>query len=190
MEYFVFWMKCGVSEMARYIEEEAFGNFVQEHFCNGCNNYNGVKCKSCSVDDAISFVESAPTADVVPKSEYIRQIAERQAAEEAIREILEEIEKSVASKIPMKIKPIFKNDLGFDAGVIDGKQDALFEVLVLIADLKKKYVPNTNDGNKVSSHDICVVCGESVPEGRQVCGMCEVGIDTLKKYNKNNNQGG
>jgi hypothetical protein len=55
--------------MPRYIEEETFVNFVQEHFCNGCNNYNGVKCKSCSVDDAIGFVESAPTADVVPRIE-------------------------------------------------------------------------------------------------------------------------
>lgn len=51
--------------MPRYIEEETFVKFVEEHFCNGCNNYNGVKCKSCSVDDAIGFVESAPTADVV-----------------------------------------------------------------------------------------------------------------------------
>jgi hypothetical protein len=63
--------------MPRYIEEEAFVNFVQEHFCNGCNNYNGVKCKSCSVDDAISFVESAPTADVVPRSEVIDEFVKR-----------------------------------------------------------------------------------------------------------------
>lgn len=68
----------------------------------------------------------APTADVAPKSEVAR-------------EIFAEIEKSVALKIPMKITPIFKKDLGYDAGVIDGKRDALFEVLVLIAELKKKY---------------------------------------------------
>ena len=49
---------------------------------------------------------------------------------------------------------------------------------------------NQTKAIKVSSGDICVICGESVPEGRQVCGMCEVGMDTLKKYNKNNNQGG
>ena len=68
----------------------------------------------------------APVADVVPKSEVAR-------------EIFEEIEKSVVSKIPMKFTPIFKRDLGYDAGVIDGKHDAFFEVLVLISELKKKY---------------------------------------------------
>lgn len=55
--------------MARYIEEEAFVEFVQKHFCEGCNNYGGVKCRSCSVADAISMVESAPTAEVVAKVE-------------------------------------------------------------------------------------------------------------------------
>ena len=65
-------------------------------------------------------------ADVAPKSEVAR-------------EIFEEIERKVASKIPMKFTPIFKRDLGYDAGVIDGKHDAFYEVLVLIAELKKKY---------------------------------------------------
>ena len=32
---------------------------------------------------------------------------------------------------------------------------------------------------KVSSHDICVVCGEHVPEGRQICTMCETGTQKL-----------
>ena len=40
---------------------------------------------------------------------------------------------------------------------------------------------DTDDANKVSSGDICVVCGEPVPEGRQICSMCEVGQEYLKK---------
>ena len=58
---------------------------------------------------------------------------------EVAREIFEEIEKSVALKMPEKITPIFKRDLDYSYGVIDGKRDALFEVLVLLAELKKKY---------------------------------------------------
>jgi hypothetical protein len=66
-----------------------------------------------------------PTADVAPKSE--------------VEKIFEEIYRSVASKIPMEIRPIFKDDMDFDAGFINGKRDALLDVLVLITELKKKY---------------------------------------------------
>lgn len=34
---------------------------------------------------------------------------------------------------------------------------------------------------KVSPGDICVICGEPVPEGRQVCGMCEIGSKRLNR---------
>lgn len=30
-----------------------------------------------------------------------------------------------------------------------------------------------NDGHKITSEDRCIVCGEVVPEGRQVCKNCE-----------------
>ena len=55
------------------------------------------------------------------------------------REIFEEIEKSVTSKIPPYIRPIFKDDLDFEDGFRNGKIDALYDVLVIIAELKKKY---------------------------------------------------
>lgn len=71
-----------------------------------------------------------PTADVVPMSEVAR-------------EIFGEIYKSVASKIPMEIRPIFKDDRDFDVGFINGRRDALLDVLVLIAELKKKYTEET-----------------------------------------------
>ena len=63
------------------------------------------------------------------------------------REIFEEIYKSVASKIPMEIRPIFKDDGDFDGGFINGKRDALLDVLVLIAELKKKYTEDNNNEN-------------------------------------------
>jgi hypothetical protein len=67
-----------------------------------------------------------------------RRAVEREKAEVA-REILGDIEKEVASKIPMKIQPIFNDDRDFEGGFINGKTDALLDVLVLVAELKKKY---------------------------------------------------
>ena len=102
-------------------------------------------------------------ADVVPKSEIEELIRENESLAKTVneasslirklrnkveksqtevtREIFEDIAKSVASKIPMQIRPVFKDDRDFDAGVIDGKREALSEVLVLIATLEKKYIP-------------------------------------------------
>lgn len=34
--------------------------------CEGCNNYNQVKCRTCYIDDCISMVDDAPTIDAVP----------------------------------------------------------------------------------------------------------------------------
>ena len=65
---------------------------------------------------------------------------------EVAREIFEEIEKSVALKMPAKITPIFKRDLDYSHGVIDGKRYASLEVLVLLAELKKKYTEGEPNG--------------------------------------------
>ena len=154
--------------MARYIEEETFVNFVQEHFCNGCNNYNGVKCRSCSVDDAISFVESAPTADVVPKSQYDLAVKEREANVKGFTEELTKVKTEVAREIFEEFEEIINN-----TGYIDE---------IDWGSLKKKYCgEGDNVPTKVKSGDICVICGEPVPEGRQVCKMCEVGQAFLDK---------
>lgn len=95
--------------MARYINEDEFIAWVKEHYCTECDNYNGVRCRACWIDDAIDLVEDAPEADVVPKSEVerlentyrraIRKIdnktitAIRNAKQEVAKEIFEEIEK-------------------------------------------------------------------------------------------------
>lgn len=44
------------------------------------------------LETASDFLNSIPDADVVPKSEYIQQIAEVQGLREAIREIFEEVD--------------------------------------------------------------------------------------------------
>ena len=99
--------------MARYIDADAL---IAEYDRVHIGQAGGAR----------KLMVDAPAADVVPRAEVAR-------------EIFEEIERKVASKIPMKFTPIFKRDLGYDAGVIDGKHAAFYEVLVLIAELKKKY---------------------------------------------------
>ncbi len=52
--------------MAEYIEREETLEDLRLQFCKGCNSYSEIKCRSCSVDDVIGFIEDVPTADVVP----------------------------------------------------------------------------------------------------------------------------
>lgn len=35
-------------------------------YCQGCNSYNGLRCRSCRFDDAVTSVEDVPTIDVQP----------------------------------------------------------------------------------------------------------------------------
>lgn len=77
-----------------------------------------------------------------PESEFAKMIDALPTVDiktEVAKEILNEIANDVSSKIPMTICPIYKNDLDFDAGLKNGKADALIEVLKLIAKLENKY---------------------------------------------------
>lgn len=121
-------------------------------------------CLEALCPEIEQLLNELTAADVVPKSE-VEELKKGQISilpdgkiellprsdvkalkKEVAWEIFEDIYKSVASKIPMKIRPIFKDDRDFDAGVIDGKRDALIEVLSLIAELKKKHTEDNNDG--------------------------------------------
>ena len=51
--------------IAEYIEREEMLEDLRLQFCKGCNSYSEIKCRSCSVDDVIGFIEDVPTADVV-----------------------------------------------------------------------------------------------------------------------------
>ena len=52
--------------MAEYIEREALMRQIKEIHCAECNSYHGVRCRACWVDDALGYIDSEPTADVVP----------------------------------------------------------------------------------------------------------------------------
>ena len=51
--------------MARYIDADKAVEEARLSYCKGCNSYNGVRCGACGFDDAMMYIEDAPTADVV-----------------------------------------------------------------------------------------------------------------------------
>ena len=60
--------------MAQYIDADLLEEHLRLNYCKACNSYNGVRCSSCEIDDALDFIEDAPTDDVAPKSEVAREI--------------------------------------------------------------------------------------------------------------------
>lgn len=48
-----------------YIERGAAIEQVRLIYCKDCNSYNGVRCRACEFDDAMSLIEDVPAADVV-----------------------------------------------------------------------------------------------------------------------------
>lgn len=45
-----------------YLERNALIERIEKAYCDGCENYNGVRCSACGIGDAIEVVEDAPTA--------------------------------------------------------------------------------------------------------------------------------
>ena len=49
----------------RLIDVDARIEEIKKVNCTGCNNYNGIRCRACWVDDAIGLFDDAPTVDAV-----------------------------------------------------------------------------------------------------------------------------
>ena len=49
----------------RLIDGNARIEEIRKAYCTNCENYDGVRCRSCWVDDVIGFLEDAPTVDAV-----------------------------------------------------------------------------------------------------------------------------
>ena len=49
----------------RLIDANARIEEIKKAQCTGCENYGGVKCRACWVDDAIGLIDDAPTVDAV-----------------------------------------------------------------------------------------------------------------------------
>ena len=52
--------------MTEYIEREALMRRIKEIHCAECDNYHGVRCRSCWVDDTLGYIDSEPPDDVMP----------------------------------------------------------------------------------------------------------------------------
>lgn len=51
--------------MSELISREAALGAIMS-YCNGCDNYNGVRCGSCLIDNAIIAVDAVLSVDAVP----------------------------------------------------------------------------------------------------------------------------
>ena len=49
----------------RLIDANAEVATIKENVCKNCNSYGGIRCRSCWVDDAIGFLDDAPSVDAV-----------------------------------------------------------------------------------------------------------------------------
>lgn len=49
----------------RLIDANARIEEIKKVHCYDCDNYDGVRCRACWVDDAIGLIDDAPTVDAV-----------------------------------------------------------------------------------------------------------------------------
>lgn len=51
-----------MDDYPEYLERSALIERIKKAYCDGCENYNGVRCRACGINDALDIVEDAPTA--------------------------------------------------------------------------------------------------------------------------------
>ena len=49
----------------RLIDANARIEEIKKAHCTNCENYNGIRCRACWVDDAIGLIDDAPAVDAV-----------------------------------------------------------------------------------------------------------------------------
>ena len=50
----------------RLIDAELWAESIQKEFCDGCDNYGGVRCSCCKVEDILVALEEAPNIEAKP----------------------------------------------------------------------------------------------------------------------------
>ena len=98
----------GVSDMARYIDADNFRKTMTKRFgCIPClTDYSEASRNDIPIDDALSL---APTADVVPKSEFVAmmqwvellkgQLAEAKSEVDKLHEVINKFEEQSAKEL-------------------------------------------------------------------------------------------
>ena len=51
--------------MAKLIDADERITEIKKQYCTDCENYGGVKCRACWVDDAMCLIDDATTVDAV-----------------------------------------------------------------------------------------------------------------------------
>ena len=116
--------------MARYIDADKLAEYITTNYCTNCDIYDGEKCNSCLMNDALNFIETFQSADVAPKSEVAREIFAE--IEEALQ-----YEKDLEDKNGRDAWD--KGDtVGFH--IHDYAEDKLETILVALSLFKKKYI--------------------------------------------------
>ena len=54
-----------MSEEQRLIDADNRIAEIKKMYCDDCDNYGGVKCRACWVDDTMCLIDDAPTVDAV-----------------------------------------------------------------------------------------------------------------------------
>ena len=49
----------------RLIDANSLLATMKEMYCDGCTNYNGVRCRACDFDSCMGDIDDAPTVDAV-----------------------------------------------------------------------------------------------------------------------------
>lgn len=47
----------------RLIDADALKEQIENCNCKNCNHYNFVRCRACWIDDAVTYIDDAPTAE-------------------------------------------------------------------------------------------------------------------------------
>lgn len=50
--------------MSRLIDADDRIEFIKNAYCPECDNYNGVRCRACPINDMIEAIDQAPTVDL------------------------------------------------------------------------------------------------------------------------------
>ena len=50
--------------MSRLIDADDRIEFIKNAYCPECDNYNGVRCRACPINDMIEAIDDAPTVDL------------------------------------------------------------------------------------------------------------------------------
>ena len=59
-----------VSMEQRLVDANALVQAINRRYCSNCNNYNGILCRACHIQDALDMIDDAPTVDTKPVQRY------------------------------------------------------------------------------------------------------------------------